>query len=50
MKIENIESLLDEARKQKDEFENTVVKCGIIGLSGSGKSSLINAIAGEKNS
>lgn len=48
MKIENIESLLDEARKQKDEFENTVVKCGIIGLSGSGKSSLINAIAGEK--
>jgi predicted GTPase/uncharacterized protein (DUF697 family) len=30
------------------EFESVKVKCGITGLSGSGKSSLINAIAGER--
>lgn len=30
------------------EFEKTEVKCGLIGPSGSGKSSLINAIAGEQ--
>jgi len=31
-----------------EEFENTKVCCGLIGHSGSGKSSLINAIAGER--
>ena len=39
---------LDEALRKKKEYEQAKVKCGIIGLSGSGKSSLINAIAGEK--
>jgi small GTP-binding protein len=43
-----VESLIEEAKRQREEFENATVKCGIIGLSGAGKSSLINAIAGEK--
>lgn len=43
-----ISTLLDEAKRQQAEFNSTVVKCGIIGTSGAGKSSLINAIAGEK--
>lgn len=45
-------SLISEINKQaenlKADYEAATVKCGIIGLSGSGKSSLINAIAGEK--
>jgi small GTP-binding protein len=45
---EDIEKFLNEARRMKKEYEQAKVKCGIIGLSGSGKSSLINAIAGEK--
>ncbi|RYY79210.1 MAG: ATP-binding cassette domain-containing protein [Moraxellaceae bacterium] len=45
---QQIDLLLQEAQHQKAQFENTTVKCGIIGLSGSGKSSLINAIAGQK--
>lgn len=40
--------LIEEARKRQKEFDEASVKCGIIGLSGSGKSSLINAIAGQK--
>lgn len=44
----HIEEWLKEAKRQKDAFEQASVKCGIIGLSGAGKSSLINAIAGEK--
>ena len=39
------QSKLEQARL---EFESVKVKCGITGLSGSGKSSLINAIAGER--
>jgi predicted GTPase len=35
-------------REKIEEFENTQVRCGLIGPSGSGKSSLINAIAGER--
>jgi len=48
MNSSDIESLLKEANERKVDFENATVKCGIIGLSGSGKSSLINAIAGEQ--
>lgn len=43
-----ISGLLEEAKKQKNAFDTATVKCGLIGLSGAGKSSLINAIAGEK--
>lgn len=45
---QHIADLLKEAKRQQAEFNGTVVKCGIIGTSGAGKSSLINAIAGEK--
>lgn len=48
MNSNEIETLIKEAKERKEAFENATVKCGIIGLSGSGKSSLINAIAGEK--
>lgn len=48
MEVPQIAELLKEAKKQRDAFESAKVKCGIIGLSGAGKSSLINAIAGEK--
>jgi small GTP-binding protein len=41
-------ALLKEFTQQKQEYENTKVKCGIVGRSGVGKSSLINAITGEK--
>ena len=40
--------LVKKLERMKEEYENTYVKCGIIGMSGSGKSSLINAIVGEK--
>lgn len=43
-----LQDLIDRLNKMKNEFENSIIKCGIIGMSGSGKSSLINAIAGEK--
>lgn len=48
MNTDNIETLINEAKKQQDAFDKAEVKCGIIGMSGSGKSSIINAIAGEK--
>lgn len=51
MKNENnglLQDLIDRLKKMKNEYEEAKVKCGIIGVSGSGKSSLINAIAGEK--
>lgn len=40
--------LLKQFKKDLKSFKDTKVKCGIIGRSGTGKSSLINAIAGEK--
>jgi GTPase Era involved in 16S rRNA processing/uncharacterized protein (DUF697 family) len=43
-----LQDLIDTLNRMKAEYENSKVKCGIIGMSGSGKSSLINAIAGEK--
>lgn len=43
-----IEAWLKEAQRQKQAFDEAKVKCGIIGLSGAGKSSLINAIAGQR--
>ena len=43
-----IQELIEEIQRMKEEFEKAEVRCGIIGLSGCGKSSLINAIAGER--
>ena len=43
-----IRGFVKRCREKVKQFEQTEVKCGIIGPSGSGKSSLINAIAGEK--
>lgn len=43
-----IRDYAEQCRKKMKEFEEAKVKCGIIGPSGSGKSSLINAISGEK--
>ncbi len=43
-----IRDFAEKCRKKLEGFENAEVKCGITGPSGSGKSSLINAIFGEK--
>ena len=43
-----IAKLLSDFARQKEEYESTKVKCGFVGRSGVGKSSLINAITGEK--
>lgn len=43
-----LNDLLDELVRQKKEYETTVAKCGLIGRSRTGKSSLINAITGQK--
>jgi GTP-binding protein EngB required for normal cell division len=43
-----IAKLLSDFARQKEEYELTKVKCGFVGRSGVGKSSLINAITGEK--
>lgn len=43
-----IDQIVAEATRQSTEYNSTTIKCGIIGLSGAGKSSLINAIAGQK--
>lgn len=43
-----LDDLIHQAKQQQDSFDATTVRCGLIGLSGSGKSSLINAIAGQK--
>ena len=48
MNTESLGVLIEEARERQKAFDEATVKCGIIGMSGSGKSSLINAIAGEK--
>ncbi|RFC53358.1 GTPase [Brumimicrobium aurantiacum] len=45
MKPDNI---LKKIEKDLEEYQNTKIKCAIIGRSGTGKSSLINAIAGEE--
>lgn len=42
-----IQNILAENLKRIQEFENTKVYCGLIGPSGSGKSSLMNAIVGK---
>jgi predicted GTPase/uncharacterized protein (DUF697 family) len=41
-------ALIDKLREARRMYETTQVRCGITGIAGSGKSSLINAIAGEK--
>ena len=43
-----IDNLIKQAKEEKKAFDEASIKCGIIGMSGSGKSSLINAIAGQK--
>lgn len=51
MNLDPAQAVMDFARECKEkmaEFDKATVRCGVIGISGSGKSSLINAIAGEK--
>lgn len=48
MNAENYTDFANECRRKIEEFEKTIVRCGIIGVTGSGKSSLLNAIAGER--
>jgi len=43
-----IGAVVDKLQQLKREYDDVRVKCGIIGVAGSGKSTLINAIAGEK--
>ncbi len=49
---EDVENLIKDfakkCRQEIDDFDEIKVRCGLIGPSGSGKSSLINAIAGKK--
>lgn len=47
-KESSIEDVLNNIKAQVDLWENTEVKIAVTGQSGSGKSSLINAIAGSK--
>ena len=49
MKIDNMNAgeVLSKFKKDLESYDNAKIKCGIIGRSGTGKSSLINAIAGE---
>lgn len=44
----DLQSIIEKLKKELEEFKNTKVKCAIIGRSGTGKSSLINAIAGKE--
>lgn len=46
-KNKEIASLEKKLKADLDKFESARIKCGIIGRSGVGKSSLINAIVGE---
>lgn len=41
-------NFLEQGAKEKAEYESTKIKCGFVGRSGVGKSSLINAIIDEK--
>lgn len=50
MNLENLDinEVLKKLKKDLESHKNTKIKCGIIGRSGTGKSSLINAIAGKE--
>ena len=41
-------AVLEKARRDEREFEEATVQCGIIGVTGTGKSSLINALSGQE--
>lgn len=43
-----LNDVLKKLKEDLESFKNAKIKCGIIGRSGTGKSSLINAIAGEE--
>ncbi|WP_218597734.1 GTPase [Polaribacter sp. NJDZ03] len=44
----DLNEVLKKFKKDLESYKNAKIKCGIIGRSGTGKSSLINAIAGEE--
>lgn len=43
-----IRDLTEQAKNYMNKFESAQVNCALIGMSGAGKSSLINAIAGQR--
>lgn len=47
-KILDLNLAVEKFKKDLENFSNAKIKCGIIGRSGTGKSSLINAIVGEE--
>ncbi len=47
-KTDDLLKFVEYCRKKIEEFEKTEVRCALTGKSGSGKSSLINAIAGDR--
>ena len=44
----DLKEVLKKFKKDLESYQNAKIKCGIIGRSGTGKSSLINAIVGEE--